>query len=1343
MTDRNVWQISPSAEGNQPHSPRPFSAFAEQTNIVLLGDPGAGKSHLFRESAAAVGGRFLNARAFLNIPMFPPDAVLFIDGLDERRAGRGDRGTIDAIVQKLFAVAPAKVRISCRGADWLGESDLAAFQPYFDLGGDAVVLGLERLSTTEQRVVLAAQGVTATEAAAFAREAETRGLSDFLENPQNLIMLVEAVKTGSWPATRRDLFEMSTRLLLSETNSEHVRTDGGSLSVDELRDTAGAIFAARLISDVAGISLAELPDDPDVPCYRSLDFLSTTKVQAVLGRRAFEAGPVPESVDYAHRTTAEFLSAGWLAGAIRAGLPLMRVQALMGVDGHPAPELRGLHAWLAVFLPEHAERLIEADPYGVLAYGDAASLAPSSRRHLLEALGQLSQTDPWFRSGHWQSPAIGALARPDMVDAFRALLGSATTNAGLRAVVVDALATGTPLPDLKEDLAVVFTRGESTYAERLYALRALLRLGPDGKKLVVQAYWEKLGQDDSSIRLRGEIIAQLYGEYFGPEDVARLMSETLAAEAEVTSGTLWSIAARVPTPDIPAVLNRFKPIDRESRSTLERRNVWEVASTFERLLVRVLQESGSELDATEALKWLRVRGSFRDSYAGARTTSLGEALSERPGLLRAIAEAFFHTMVVESNRWLTYSEFREATAYAIESELLLEWIIAYLPRAERGSEKEKFLYEVALTLAFGASARAQEIFAELFAWGDTRGELRAVRDGAISCVLPSALLARNTRNTDQDEEIESSESRRREFETNTEAIANGTHLGWLAWAAHVYFGLFRDVDENAIPTERLTDEIGDTNADTAIEGFIAMLQRPDFPTLEVVAALSAEHRLYDWWHALIAGLDERWKRVPTLEGLSDDLLRAPLAIEQNNPTFARGKSTMERRRHHWKTAVLEHRPELARDAYVALAQAMLRKGEQHVEGLRELLNDEPFAPFRANIALQFLREFPNATPFRLDELLRGGLAIPAVQPELLVLARRILSGTVQIDTAQRDLWLVSAYFLSPQEFEAKVESEAQERSGFIFLLRDLSGYERRGDGQQPLGLPVIQLEFLARLAGGLCPEAPFPSGGWWGDKNPWDASEFVRYLVNVISAVPTEGATAALVRLESDDRLGSYRAHIRHGLANQRARWREAEYDRPDWPRTLPALANGSPANASDLHALVVAHLLDVGRRIASSNTDIYKWFWNEDTYGRIESPEPEESCRDVLVGLLKPTLLPLGITIEPEPHMAADRRADISVAMPGRKILCELKRDYHSDVWHAAADQLDRFYTIDPEAKGFGVYGVFWFGHKRSSPIPMPPHGLPQPRSAAEMEKMLRDLIPKENQNRLAVVVIDMSGDR
>ncbi len=257
---------------------------------------------------------------------------------------------------------------------------------------------------------------------------------------------------------------------------------------------------------------------------------------------------------------------------------------------------------------------------------------------------------------------------------------------------------------------------------------------------------------------------------------------------------------------------------------------------------------------------------------------------------------------------------------------------------------------------------------------------------------------------------------------------------------------------------------------------------------------------------------------------------------------------------------------------------------------------------------------------------------------------------------------------------------------------------------------MTQREFLACLTASRFPLAGYPSNGWSGFRNAWDASDFVRILISGISAQPSVLAAQALSRLEQDERLISYRDYIRHASSNQRALFRAAEYDRPDWGQAIQALANGAPVNVSDSHALLVEHLQDISRHIASSNTDIYKRFWNEDSHGRIQTPKVEESCRDVLVDLLRQRVSSRGITIEPEGHMAGDRRADISAAMPGRKILCELKRDIHPDLWHAATTQLDRFYTIDPEAKGFGVYGVFWFGSRRRGSIPRAPDGQQAP---------------------------------
>jgi len=247
-------------------------------------------------------------------------------------------------------------------------------------------------------------------------------------------------------------------------------------------------------------------------------------------------------------------------------------------------------------------------------------------------------------------------------------------------------------------------------------------------------------------------------------------------------------------------------------------------------------------------------------------------------------------------------------------------------------------------------------------------------------------------------------------------------------------------------------------------------------------------------------------------------------------------------------------------------------------------------------------------------------------------------------------------------------------------------------------------------------------------------------LVNDLSANGKEAATNALSRLQSDANLAAYRPEIQHALAKQRSRRREAEYDRPDWPRAVRALDNKQPATVADLHAILVEHLDDLRKRIRTENTDIYRMFWNLDGHGRLVSPRPEEACRDDLITLLRQRLAPLGISLEPEGHMAGDRRADISAAMPARKILCEIKRDYHPDLWTAPDDQLERFYAHDPEALGFGIYLVFWFGDGRPSAIPLPPDSHLRPTSAAEMEAMLRARFSADRAARTAVIVIDVT---
>jgi hypothetical protein len=106
--DRTVRRIESTPPQGQREQLRPISAYDNAASIVLLGDPGAGKTRTFRECAERCGGRYVTARAFLVTPAAKFNGALFIDGLDEKRAGRGDRDTVDALVEKLSRSGPGR-----------------------------------------------------------------------------------------------------------------------------------------------------------------------------------------------------------------------------------------------------------------------------------------------------------------------------------------------------------------------------------------------------------------------------------------------------------------------------------------------------------------------------------------------------------------------------------------------------------------------------------------------------------------------------------------------------------------------------------------------------------------------------------------------------------------------------------------------------------------------------------------------------------------------------------------------------------------------------------------------------------------------------------------------------------------------------------------------------------------------------------------------------------------------------------------------------------------------------------------------------------------------------------
>lgn len=97
MLNRRVRQIQ--SQENKESQTKTFGDYSEFPNIVLLGDPGAGKTHLFKQFAAKNGATYLKVRQFINGVPLDGFQTLFIDALDEK----GVATTVMMWLMTLFA----------------------------------------------------------------------------------------------------------------------------------------------------------------------------------------------------------------------------------------------------------------------------------------------------------------------------------------------------------------------------------------------------------------------------------------------------------------------------------------------------------------------------------------------------------------------------------------------------------------------------------------------------------------------------------------------------------------------------------------------------------------------------------------------------------------------------------------------------------------------------------------------------------------------------------------------------------------------------------------------------------------------------------------------------------------------------------------------------------------------------------------------------------------------------------------------------------------------------------------------------------------------------------------
>ena len=437
---------------------KPLSAYRQLPGYVLLGEPGAGKTIAFKKEAEEQDACLVSARDFITFddrPEWHKD-ILFIDGLDEIRAGSRDaRAPFDAIRARLNKLGCPGFRVSCREADWFGAVDQKGLESVSP-NGEVAILHLDPL-TKVHIVDILIHNPRIADADQFVEMAKQRGLNELLINPQVLDMLTKAVSDEVWPETRKQTFDLACRKMLREENLEHIQAENDHpANQTQLLYAAGFLCAVQLISGNVGYTLVHLNQTGDFPCLDELSYDDESLLKKAAQTKLFrtindgQVAPI-------HRHVAEFLAAKYISHAINDfGLPIGRVLALItGEDGVVVSELRGLSAWLAAICTKERSAIIDRDPLGVVLYGDVQGFSPQDKRRILDRLQREAERYPWFRSANWTASPFGALATLDMEEEFRSILVTsdrADARQALADCVLDAMSYGVIFPTLENTL---------------------------------------------------------------------------------------------------------------------------------------------------------------------------------------------------------------------------------------------------------------------------------------------------------------------------------------------------------------------------------------------------------------------------------------------------------------------------------------------------------------------------------------------------------------------------------------------------------------------------------------------------------------------------------------------------------------------------------------------------------------------------------------------------------------------------------------------------------------------------------------------------------------------------
>ena len=1329
MIDRRV-QILDGAADQQPITT--VSALRDVAHLVLLGEPGIGKTTVIETEAAVAGTNAIKVRELINETVEAPAGTLFLDALDEYRMGATDLGRVDELVKAIRRCGAPRWRLTCRAEDWKKAADIAAVKRS-TAGAPVTVAQLLPLDVTEQLAVLSALGVA--DPNAFVDKAHTLGAAGLLESPLSLKLLHQSVIGGGpWPTTRFELFDRATFALAHEDNDTH--------RLDHTRATAetilGAAAKACLVLLASGGRFlwrsAALPPGGDIRAYLPAAAIGfdPSLVSDTLGSSLFRGEG--EAFEPVHRTIAEFLAGRALARAVQgspseAALPLGRALALItGSDGRAPSDLRGLYAWFAAHLAGFGEaadarQLIEADAVSTLVYGDAAAFDTAAKRAILT---NLDRHDPYFRASEVGVTAVGGLASEELADDLRQAIevGDGTHR---MMTVYEVLAAGRPVASLMPTLRMITLDPARPEWQRTRAMAAWLNGQADpaaARRALLDAM---AGETPSGAResMRAELLAGMPAAAVSDEDIRSVVAAFATAPSDSTVMRLFGLRMAIETAPRPSLFDApltWLPSESSRRQSIDIENFLDHA-------LAAAIKANPDVGADRLWMWLTNAREDRLSGLGDATRPALKAwLDAAPERSLALFEAVLGSDDPAEGPWMigTYYSF-----IAGQPDGMMLDRLTTLAGAAAGDRRRRLL---AIAVEIGRRYPVGEAaYWRLHAYLDglPRGARRLL--AALSTIEVETWRRRQARSTIRNSQAAVTQ-REKDLATLRRlapSMAVGGNTQALKWAAQHYFHPRDKKEEAQTPLERITAVTDAPVLDAILSGWRHHATNDVAGvTPTTLGEVEAERTEFYSEYAAIAGLHRLLAEAAAVDPASLPLTLAIIVLRTG--WIAHGSDARDEL-DAWAWSRLNLDTAAGSAALLAYWEAILAKGYVDSNAWHKLGVTEG-----GDAARGALSQLLGRHPRMFAKILRPVLAAAGTlldRAHIESLAAAALADT-DLSPEQRAIWSLAAFATDSVNQRDRLAGHGDELlslfdgpSGSAFL----DAFERGSDDEQV----ALAAGVFSVLAPSAAPYVELKSGRV---RPEYRLSEAANGMLKRLGGLAVPAATSALEALRAQVvSFPAWEAALRH-VAEQQARTRrDREYLPPPPAAVMAVLAGKAPINAADLRAILTAELRRYGRELRTGANSPWRDYWNTDKYEKPTEPKVENVARDITLNRLQDRLAKYQIAITgAEARRADGTRADVLVVSgAGRNLPIEAKRHYHGDLWTAASGQLQG-YAADEGADGYGILLVFWYGDIEAPPAR--PDAV-VPVSAGELEALLISDLSPELRATTDVVVLDVSA--